>query len=76
MSEYQSPTERDKPTFVLRPKFILELSLPMAEQVLDILDKCVETHVFIPKESWALYKQLENYVGGVEETESPRKRRL
>ena len=75
VNEFQSPNEREKPIFVLRPEFSIKLNLPMAEQLLDLFDNCMAVHVTIPRELYALYKQLENWAGAVEEDESPRKRR-
>ena len=74
MADFQAP-EREKPIFILRPKFTVELNMPMAEELLDLFDNCMRSHVMIPREAFAMYKQLENWVGAVEEDESPRKHR-
>lgn len=51
----------ERPVFTL--KISMDMNLLMAEQMLDLFDRCVQNRLPISKESWAFYKQLENLVG-------------
>lgn len=53
----------ERPVFTL--KLSMDMNLLMAEQLLDLFDRCVQNRLPIQKESWAFYKQLENLVGEV-----------
>ena len=63
-------TRTKSPVFVLstvEPKCNIEMNLAMAEQLVDLFDACRVAHITIEKEMWAFYKQLETFVGPVED---------
>ena len=55
------------------PIFDVSLSVKlnelMAEQLVDLFDQVVDARITIQPETWAFYKQLENWVGQREPSE-------
>jgi hypothetical protein len=70
-----SPNTIQKPKFDLAPEFMLRLNLLMAEDLLDLFDNCVTAHITIPPHIWAMFKQLENWVGETDD-DSPRRKSI